>query len=119
MSVAIKRLADSSRIEVEGEFTVSTIAQVGEALLHAIHEGFDIVVDLERVTEVDISSLQLLCAAQKSVSGLKKSLSLAAAPPSLFRELLEKAGYRADRGCVQPPSAQSGRGCGGNCLWEG
>lgn len=63
MSVKIERLEDQSLIRLEGEITVTSAAELRNALLQGLASGRDLRLDLERSEAVDVTIMQLIWAA--------------------------------------------------------
>jgi anti-anti-sigma factor len=64
-------------IHLEGEITIPFAEELKQTLVQALNEGKDLRIDLEGVTELDITALQLLCVAEREAK--KSSLGFSAA----------------------------------------
>jgi len=65
-----------SLIHFEGDVNISSAAELKQLLLRALAHGKGIHVDLGCVTEVDITALQLLWAAEREAKGAGVGFSL-------------------------------------------
>lgn len=94
---------------IEGALTLPSITEIRDALLRTVQNADDIVIDLREVAELDVSGLQVICAAHKSAIRLGKRLALAA-PRTTVMEIAGRAGYARQSSCIS--------GADGRCLWE-
>ncbi len=63
MPVAMERHETHSLIRLEGEVTITSAAELKEALLAGLTAGTDLHLDLERAGKIDVTIMQLLWAA--------------------------------------------------------
>ena len=63
MPISMERHETHSLIRLEGECTVTSAAELKRLLLEGLASGKDLKLDLERVTEIDLTAMQLLWAA--------------------------------------------------------
>tara|TARA_R110002020_G_scaffold178334_7_gene371356 strand:+ start:6005 stop:6352 length:348 start_codon:yes stop_codon:yes gene_type:complete len=80
------------RVEVSGDAGLRSAQALADQLREALaaHEAIAIVT--EAVTSADITTIQLLLSARKQAAELHKSLSLAAPPTGVLRDLLIATG---------------------------
>lgn len=86
MPVAIDRQQAQSLIRVEGEFSVTSAAELRKLLKEALGSGKKIQIDLGGAAEIDVSLLQLIWSAEHDpawaelgrVSGVSEAASRAA-----------------------------------------
>ncbi len=98
-------------LHVEGELTVPGAVEMKGALLGALDGGRDIRIDLDEVTGIDLTALQLLCGARKFSVKNGVSFSLKSPLPERVREISELLGYSC-RVCGSLDPARS-------CLFAG
>lgn len=93
-------------LQVSGEATIQNIQQFREALVEGLKAHSDLMVDCSKVTDVDVSCLQLLCSAHQTHQTLKLS------PETLksLMKVVEPAGFARLGGCCNVDDKQS-------CLW--
>ena len=96
-------------ITLGGKLTVKRAEELRLLFMTALTEADDVEVDFGPVTEVDLSCLQLLCAAHRSASRIKRRFSLSADWPERFKQTVEDAGYVRLTGCRLDVDH--------NCLW--
>ena len=63
MAVTIERQESQSLIRLEGDFTLTSAAELKDMLLEGLASGNDLRLDLEHAGEIDITVMQLLWAA--------------------------------------------------------
>lgn len=84
---------DNFRIELCGNLSLPSIVEVHEKVLSAFEQDLPIVVDLEGVTDADLTLVQLLEAARTSAFRRGRSLSLSAPASGPTRAVLERGGF--------------------------
>jgi anti-anti-sigma regulatory factor len=109
MPITEMQRGTSWALTIEGAFTLPYINEIRDALLRTMQRADDIVVDMQAVTDLDVSGFQVMCAAHKSAIRLGKRLSFAGAPPAAVREITRRAGYVRQSSCMS--------GADGRCLW--
>lgn len=68
MPVTMERHESDSLIQLEGDFNVTSAAELKRILLEELTSGRELQVNLEHVGEIDITVLQLLWAAQRDAA---------------------------------------------------
>lgn len=76
-----------------GELTVRTITEAHQKLLSESVNADTILVDASKVTDVDLTFVQLIESARRSASKDGKRLTMAAPLPPVLRDLLERGGF--------------------------
>jgi len=66
-------------IRLEGEFNVTSAAELKRLLLEGLASGKELHLDLDRASEIDVTALQLLWAAGRASAGVVSGVSEAAA----------------------------------------
>jgi anti-anti-sigma factor len=82
-----------SLLRLQGDVTISSAAELKNLLLAALARGKDIHVDLSCVTEVDVTALQLLWAAEREAKGSGIEFTLAGPMPEDVAAALAAAGF--------------------------
>ncbi len=96
-------------LAVNGPVTVERACELKEILLRAVNEAEHVVLDLERVTAVDVSCLQILCSAHRTSTRLNKRITLGNVQPEVLRMAAEGGGFERHTGCVLDTTK--------SCLW--
>ncbi len=99
----------TGKLILDGDMTVQRAGELKAALIEALDKANSVVIDLENITDADLSCLQLLCSAHRTALKTNKSVSLSEKAPQFFWDTVKKAGYSCkDPGCDNE-----------NCLWIG
>ncbi len=98
-------------LTLKGELSISHAAQLKSELIQALDAAPRIVIDVNAVTDVDLSALQLICAAHKSAVAKGKQLILAPDLPETLTRQIQRAGLMDGHHCGRDSSA--------DCLWKG
>lgn len=80
-------------IRMEGEINISSAAELKKLLIEGLASGSELRVDLERATELDVTALQLLWAAEREARGLGAGFTLAGRVPEEISVALSDAGF--------------------------
>jgi anti-anti-sigma factor len=101
MSVTVEQGGDVCLVRLEGEINIAAAAELKASLLKALGSGSELRVDLRSVTELDVTALQLLWAAEREARGSGKAFALGgAAPESVLLAVnevgLEKVPFAVD-----------------------
>jgi anti-anti-sigma regulatory factor len=88
MSLGLERSEDHCVVRLGESLTMGSIAELHQVLVEALGSNRSVAIDLERLTELDFSGLQLLYAAARS--GI--SLGVEGKVPKLVKEVFLEAG---------------------------
>ncbi len=80
-------------LRLTGELTVRTIADTHRELASKLQNADALLIDVRKVTDVDLTFVQLIESARRSASTDGKRLTLAAPLPPPLRDLLERGGF--------------------------
>jgi anti-anti-sigma factor len=80
-------------VQLEGEVNIACAEQLKTSLVEALGYGKEMRVDLERVTELDITALQLLWAAGHKAAGSGLGFALAGKVPESVLEVATDTGF--------------------------
>lgn len=97
-------------LSFEGDLTILQAQGTHQILLEAILEVNSLLIDLRNVGEVDVSLIQLLCSAHRECFLSGKTILIENGENESISRLLEKSGYRKQRGCLT--------GAKESCLWQ-
>jgi len=93
MPITLERDESRSLIRLEGEINITTAAELKKLLLEALEYRKEIRVELERVTELDISALQMFWAFERDVTAAGVAVSLTGGTPENIATTLSDAGF--------------------------
>jgi anti-anti-sigma factor len=105
-----KQTGETAVVRLQGECTVEHATHFYSALVNALGSADRVVLNFEGVTAVDVSCLQLICSAHRTVLGSEKHLSFDANQPEVFTKKVLEAGYYRTVGCHNDPLKE--------CLWR-
>jgi len=86
------------RLEIKGELTIFTAAELRLQLLEALATNTELEVDLAHVSEIDSAGLQLMLAAKREAAGRKLALHFTGHSPAVCDalELCKLSGQLGD-----------------------
>lgn len=87
---------ESGVLRLHGELTLEQAQAVKTALLRGIERYQDLRLDWQDVEEADLSLLQMLCAAHRTVHQQGKTLRCAQSPPQALLDVARRAGFDAN-----------------------
>ncbi|MBF0357518.1 MAG: STAS domain-containing protein [Magnetococcales bacterium] len=76
-----------------GDVMIQSASQLRETLLEGISEATTLVINLEQVERIDLSTVQILCATHRALIKAGKSLLIEGAIPESVQETVADAGY--------------------------
>jgi anti-anti-sigma factor len=93
VSITLDRKEGQCLIHLEGAVDIASAAELKALLLEALASGKDLRVDLERTSELDVTALQLLWAAERAAGGSGVGFSLSGRVPEEISVALRDAGF--------------------------
>ncbi len=111
MDFTIEQSGAVGVLKVDGEMTVQYAGVLKAALLKSFDSVDHLILNLDKVTEIDLSCLQLLCSAHRTSAKLQKQLTITSNHPEALQQAVAAAGYARHVGCRFD--------CNKNCLWVG
>ena len=92
-----------TRIEIKGELSIFTAADLRQQLLDAIDTGSEVEVDLSEVSEMDSAGMQLMVAAKREARHRNTHLRFTGHSPAVFEllELCNLSGHLGDPLLIQ------------------
>jgi ABC-type transporter Mla MlaB component len=94
-----------------GPLTIEHAAKLKTFMSNVSEESEVIVLDLDGVTDIDLSCIQLLCSANLFFDKTRKRLIRKSAQNEVMTLALSEAGYTREMVCHEEPC--------NNCLWKG
>jgi anti-anti-sigma regulatory factor len=111
MNYEIEHAGQAGLLKLRGRCTIEQANELQELLLRKIEESGHVSLNLEQVSEIDLTFLQLLCSAHGTSLKLDKRFGLKGPLPEVFIRAVREAGYCRQMGCS--------RDINGSCLWKG
>ena len=100
---------DKKILSINGDLTIQNAAELQKILIECLEDTAHLTLNIENVTEIDMSCLQLLCSAHKTTLNTDKGLSIDGSPSAIFQEAVNVSGYQQFSGCELDKS--------NSCLW--
>jgi len=110
MAKTKKTAGKPNKLTFSGDMTLLQAAQVRERLQQGLSAADTLEVAFSDVDNVDLSLIQILCAAHRSARKAGKSISLPGTLPDDLVRLIDDGGFHGHIGC-----ALDGRVA---CVWE-
>jgi anti-anti-sigma regulatory factor len=98
-------------VVVTGEMTIQNAAEIRNSLLQAFSDGESLILEMDKVTEVDLAGLQLLCSAHRSSIADRKRFSVSGIYNEAIKSVILDAGFPRHSGCVEDIEK--------TCVWTG
>jgi anti-anti-sigma factor len=109
MEYQIEESTQAGRLILNGEMGIQQAAALKEQLLNVQEIVRHLVVDVQGVTVLDVSALQIFCSAHRTFTKLRKEITFAGSLPPVWVDFMEVAGFARVKGC----SVDSNN----TCLW--
>lgn len=106
---SLEQSGEVAVLSINGAMTVDNSLELKELLLRALNGADHVVFDLEKVTDVDLSCLQILCSAHRTSARLNKKVTLGGIRAEVFLKAVECAGFERHTGCIYDTAK--------TCLW--
>lgn len=110
MALAPGKKKKDGTVVVEGALTVGRIAEVRDELINALKTSEKVALDLQAVTEIDLSALQLFCSAHKTAINTKKYFELIDSSTGVAKNTAGLNGFLRPQGCSIDKE--------NTCLWK-
>ena len=92
MPVTIEKRAEGSLVRLDGDAGISAALELKGVLIEALASGPELKVDLSGVTALDITTLQLLWAAERAAAKAGTKLLLSVPVPEAMQRTMSLAG---------------------------
>ncbi len=102
----------SALLRLQGSATIQFCVDLRAAFLDALGKTESLSVDVSGITEIDVSALQLFCAARRSAIGSGKQMVLSKKIADVFRSAVVEAGF------YRTHTASCWLAAGQSCLWH-
>jgi len=98
--------ASAGRLEIKGELSIFTAAELRLQWLEALATNTELEVDLAQVSEIDSAGLQLMLAAKREAAGRNQALLFTGHSPAVCDalELCKLSGQLGDPVLIHSPS---------------
>ena len=100
---------DRETVIFSGDLTVQHAVRIAESLRDALQQAAVLDIVLERITSLDVTFPQALCAAHRSAAALSKDISVQGEQEEPVASFLRSAGFLRHIGCQENTRK--------TCLW--
>jgi anti-anti-sigma factor len=111
MDLKTEKTGNIVTVKMGGPLTIEHAAKFKNFISNLPGEAEEIVLDLDGVTDIDLSCIQLLCSANLFFDKTRKRLIRKSAQTEVITRALSEAGYTREMVCHEKPC--------NNCLWKG
>lgn len=98
----------TKRIKLTGELTIQRAAELKETISKSFPKSGKVVLDLQNITSIDLSFLQLLYATQQAVASTGKTFTLSCQSPEVLNRVIEQCGFSGQLGSLIPRKGEAG-----------
>ena len=109
MDFQIEESTKTGTLIVNGEMGIQQAAALKDQLLNAQESVEHLVLDVQGVTGIDVSALQIFCSAHRTFMKLRKQITFAGPLPPAWMDFMEVAGFVRGKGCSVDSDS--------TCLW--
>lgn len=95
----VEQSDDKRILLINGELTIQNASELKRILMESINNSEHVVLNLENVTEMDLSSLQLLYSAHRTAAKSNRRFTLSNNCPEVFKKAVKDTGYLRHFGC--------------------
>ena len=110
LKVDITEAGKEGFLALAGDLTMVEAQETKKVLLEAIEKVDTLHLDLQKIESVDVSFIQLICAAHRECFLSEKEIFLRGGGRDIIDQLLERAGYSKQCGCKSEAKK--------SCLWS-
>lgn len=96
-------------LKVDGEISILCAGEFKNALTNSLERSNCLMLDLEAVSGMDVSCLQLICSAHRKAVLSEKQLILRGRLSDACRQIVKDSGYAREKGCMPDQDKP--------CLW--
>ena len=104
-------MPDTRIVSMSGCMTIEHGAEIKSALQEAINAATTVQLDLEKVTEMDLIGLQLICSMHRTAVSEQKLFSVNGTNGAVIKEAARAGGFFRHVGCVLDINH--------TCIWAG
>ncbi|MBF0213264.1 MAG: STAS domain-containing protein [Magnetococcales bacterium] len=80
-------------LSLTGDLTIRNAAEFKEAVANAMDQTQQLELNLSEVERIDLTTLQILCAAHRTMLKKGRTLTISGAIPPALRETMQQAGF--------------------------
>jgi anti-anti-sigma factor len=100
---------DKKTLTINGELKIQDAAELQKVLIESLENTEHLDLNIENISGIDLSCLQMLCSAHRTTLSSNKRFTLSTGCSEIIREAVNVSGYQQFEGC------ELGRDSG--CKW--
>jgi anti-anti-sigma regulatory factor len=97
-------------LTVSGALTVKHAKALKAAFLEAVRNAPSVEVEVEKIDDIDVTFVQLVCSAHRMAADLDKQMTITGLEQERFSEMLGRFGFFRHIGCHESTRK--------SCLWQ-
>lgn len=94
-----KKSGDVRTLMLDGDLTIQHAAEFKKAFDGSFEGVKKLVLNFDKVDEIDLSCLQILCSAHRTSTKMEKELAIDGECPEVLKKVIESAGLTRQTGC--------------------
>ena len=95
----VEQPGDIGVLTLEGSFGIQDIEELKSIFIKALNAADKVFVNIERVSGVDISCLELFCSVHRTSVRLRKTVAFTSSIPEPFGKVVNDGGFARRVGC--------------------
>jgi anti-anti-sigma regulatory factor len=105
----IEQLDKKKILTIKGSVTIENIDALKKVLIDLMDQTDSLMINIAEISEVDITFLQLLCSAHKTMISRNRTLAISERRMETFQKTINNSGYSQHKGCGLDKTD--------SCLW--
>ena len=98
-------------LNLRGDLTISRSAEILSILSESLKKSDEVRISFRETSRIDLSCLQLLCAAHRTAAATGKVVTLEEPVPKEVRRLIHQTGFKRKNCCALNPNPKTGCLC--------
>ena len=111
MDVEMTQSIETNVLKLEGSWTIERANELKRVLLEILNSCERMIIDLEGLADLDLSTMQLFCSVHRASLRDGKQLALNEQKSQRLKQMVREAGFVRTLGCHKDPNKK--------CLWIG
>jgi len=95
----LERQGKKGVLYLSGNLTVGELKEVKDAILKALQNTDELMLNINDIESIDVAFLQMICSAHQSSQGMKKVITLSGEIDNAYRHFVGEAGFSRESGC--------------------
>jgi anti-anti-sigma regulatory factor len=109
IDIEAKKPGDRAIVKISGEFSILHAAGLRDTLMETLGVYKSVEIRIDEMEDIDLSSIQIFCAAHKTALSMDKELIVAGTIPAVIGQIIIGSGYSRHSSCSLDKDH--------SCLW--